>query len=277
MDIGMYGHGQHNNYGSSETSYFNYPNESCQSTHTPHQITPNHYPTPAYHYEEPPFLYTSSEAADTPPSPQELNYYPHHHHPPSQTLHQENPIISTETGLSYTNLDYGTQTPNMYHPQSIYSDPTYQRTHPETLLREDNHPIHQTYLHENKYVPHQVDGDGYPHSHLVPSNGGSASCMEYQHHARFKEEGHQNVDLERHHHQNHHLLHGISSVPQSQPVIPTYKWMQVKRNVPKPSGKHSLFLVSFKQLYKFLRRFRSDFLKMHLKIWCECTKMRCTY
>lgn len=243
MDVGMYGHGQHNNYGSSESSYFNYSNDSCQGNH-PYQSQSSHFSSSTYHYDEPSYIYATSEAADTPPSPQDLNYFHHH-----QNVHQENPIISTDTGLSYTNLDYGNSTsphvapgiyPSLNH-QSNYQSDSYQRTHPEMILRHheevtENHPVHHNYLHENKYLPHQLEGEAYSHPHLVPPNT-STSCMEYQHHPRFKEESLQNADMERHHHQPHHVIHNMSSVPQPQPVIPTYKWMQVKRNVPKPNGK----------------------------------------
>jgi hypothetical protein len=51
----------------------------------------------------------------------------------------------------------------------------------------------------------------------------------------------------------HHVMHNLSSVPQPQPVLPTYKWMQVKRNVPKPTGE------SHKNFRKTLQLLLSDF------------------
>lgn len=226
----MYGHGhnQHNaSYTSSEANYYNYNNDSCPQNHMP-QIPSSHY-TSNYPYEDPSYIY--GENAETPPSPQELNYYHHH---VAQNVPQENPIISTETGLSYTNLDYGTNpSPGVYpiNHQPVYPD-GYQRSQ-DMMIRQqeiDNH--HLNYIHENKYLP-QIENDSYSHPHLVPTN---TACMEYQHHHRFKEEGLTPADMDRHHHQQH-VMHNISSVPQPQPVIPTYKWMQVKRNVPKPTGK----------------------------------------
>ncbi|KAK9679437.1 hypothetical protein QE152_g40036 [Popillia japonica] len=231
MDMGMYGHGhhnQHNNSYSADANFYNYNPDSVQAHH-PLQST--HYTSP-YHYEEP-YLYTSDNA-ETPPSPQEVNYYPHHQI-------QENPIINTETGLSYTNLDYGAANASVYPPsighQNVYPTDSYQRNHPADVMPrhpsenvQDNHG----YLHETKYIPHhQMENDNY-HPHIL-TNSAPSSCMEYQHH-RYKEENIQGVEMERHHnHRQHHIIHNMNNVPQPQPVIPTYKWMQVKRNVPKPS------------------------------------------
>lgn len=237
MDVGMYGHGQHSApYASNAENYYgNYAGEACPQSN---QIPTAHY-GPGYPYEESSFPY-SSENAETPPSPQSLNNYYHH---PHQHVPQDNPIISTEAGLSYTNLDYGANpsispTSSVYNPainhQPIYNPDSYhQRTSSELML--DNHH-HGAYLPDNKYLG-QIDPDSYAHH----PHSNSSSCMEYQHHHhhRFKEEGLSGADLEHRLHQpaQQHSLHNLSSVPQPQPVIPTYKWMQVKRNVPKPAGK----------------------------------------
>lgn len=239
MDVGMYGHGQHNTSYSSTENYYNYTGETCpQNNHHMPQVPSSHYGTSYPSYEDPSYVY--SENAETPPSPQDLNYY-HHHHP--QHVPQENPIISTDTGLSYTNLDYGTNaTPTSYpvNHQPVYTD-SYQRPQDVMLRHQDvdgNH--HIGYMHENKYLP-QIENDTYTHQHVTATN---SSCMEYQHHHRFKEEGMPN-DIDRHHHQQHGM-HNVSSVPQPQPVIPTYKWMQVKRNVPKPGGMYTISFLSNK-------------------------------
>ncbi|XP_044258033.1 homeobox protein Hox-B1b [Tribolium madens] len=208
MDVGMYGHhSQHGTYPSD--NYYNYPSDIPNA-----QQMPPHYSN--YHYEDP-YGYTGSE--ETPPSPQEVYY----HH---QAIPQDNPIINTETGLSYTNLDYGNSNyPPINHQN--YNEP-YQRTHENMLLRHheevgDGHQHH--FLHENKY---QLEVDsGY---HIGATNTPTNSCMEYQHLQRYKEETLQGDGRMR-----QHVMHNLNSVPQPQPVLPTYKWMQVKRNVPKPT------------------------------------------
>lgn len=37
----------------------------------------------------------------------------------------------------------------------------------------------------------------------------------------------------------HHGMHAMNAGQPQHPVLPTYKWMQVKRNIPKPTGKLS--------------------------------------
>ncbi|RZC32859.1 hypothetical protein BDFB_012792 [Asbolus verrucosus] len=238
MDIGMYGHSHHSQhsgaYNPTDANYYNYSGDISTNHNVSHQITPAHYSN-SYHYEEPSYLYASTDSAEAPPSPQEISYY--HHQP----IHQDNPIINTETGLSYTNLDYGNSNGNPIYPainQNSY-DAYHQRTHQDNMLIRhhedvtDGHQSHHTFLHENKYQL-EVDAN-YHHSHIVPSSSApNSSCMEYQHLHRYKEEGIQGPDAGRI--RQHHVMHNLSSVPQPQPVLPTYKWMQVKRNVPKPTG-----------------------------------------
>ncbi|KAJ8969363.1 hypothetical protein NQ317_004635 [Molorchus minor] len=196
-----------------------------------HHQFQSHYST-NFHYEEPPYLYgaTATETGDTPPSPQDVSYY----HP--QQI-QENPIINTDSGLSYTNLDYANTNGSSVYHQNNYTE-TYPRPHLEVLLHEDgpDNPQMHNYVHDNKYHHHSIEiGDGsYHHSQLVSPTTAASACMDYQHLHRYKEEvmqggeGHSRF-------QQHHVMHGLNHVPQHQPVLPTYKWMQVKRNVPKPS------------------------------------------
>ncbi|KAJ8934056.1 hypothetical protein NQ314_013610 [Rhamnusium bicolor] len=236
MDISMYGHhNQHSAaYNSTDSNYYNYSSE-LNHTSSHHQFQ-THYST-NYHYEEPSYLYgsTATDSGDTPPSPQDLNYY----HP--QPI-QENPIINTDSGLSYTNLDYANSNSNsIYHHQNNYNE-NYPRSHPDVVLQHhdegsDNHQLHHNYVHDNKYHNHQVElSEGtYHHPHLVASNTATGACMEFQHLHRYKEEVMQGGDGHSRLRQ-HHVMHGLNAVPQPQPVLPTYKWMQVKRNVPKPAG-----------------------------------------
>lgn len=224
MDVSMYGHhNQHSAaYNSSDNYYNTYSSDLNHSTH--HQFQ-NSY-SANYPYEES-YVYTSTDSVDSPTSPSEINYY---HQP------QENPIINTDTGLSYTNLDYANANGNSgYHS---YNE-NYPRSHSEGLLHHEEPPdgtqLHHSFLHESKY--HQVDlGDPSYHPHMLSPTSGPSACMEYQHLQRYKEEmmqdGHGRL-------RQHQILHGLN-VSQPQPVLPTYKWMQVKRNVPKP-GKFLIF------------------------------------
>ncbi|KAF2884470.1 hypothetical protein ILUMI_21700 [Ignelater luminosus] len=251
MDIGMYGHGHHNQHGGaynpSESNFYGYAGDTYSQNHgSEHQLSTSHYATSAYNYEEPSYICTTSSSAETPPSPQDLNYYHHQSH--HQSLQQETQIINTESGLSYTNLDYANSTgcTNASYPnsnqQNLYSSDVYQRTQSEVMVRHhdnlpDSHQSHHFYHHDTKYHPLHIDNENYSHSHshLVLQN---TSCAEYQHHLRYKEEGIPSPEPEHSHHRAVHTMQHLSSaVPQHAPAIPTYKWMQVKRNVPKPQGK----------------------------------------
>lgn len=208
MDVGMYGHNHHGSSYNPDPNFFGYTDGSNQHA--------GHYPS--YQYEDQQFLYPSSEVLDTPPSPSDLNYYP-------QPVHPENPIINTDTGLSYTNLDYGHSNPSYptnYDPYQRGPQDVHLRHH-EDVASANGH----VYTGENKYhLAHEV---GY-HPHLVSAGSTANSCMEYQHLQRYKE------DVESDRMKNHHLQHPMNAGPTQQPSLPTYKWMQVKRNVPKPTG-----------------------------------------
>lgn len=241
MDIGMYGHGHHNqhsgSYNPSESNFYGYSSETYPQSHTSdHQLSASHYTTTNFNYEEPSYLCAGSNSMDAPPSPQDINYYHSSQHQPVQ---QENPIINTESGLSYTNLDYantsGCSNSNYINSnqQNIYSSEVYQRTQSEVMIRhhENITDSHHHFYHDTKYHPIHIDNENYSHSHLVLQN----SCAEYQQHLRYKEEGIASPEPDHSHRSLHSIPH-LSSVPQHTPTIPTYKWMQVKRNVPKPQG-----------------------------------------
>lgn len=243
MDIGMYGHTQHNGpYGSPDPSFYNYsPGEGYSSNHGNHQT---HHQYPSYNHEDAPGYSAYGEGSDTSSSNQEnIHYYhqSHHQHLPENT----NPsIISTEGGLSYTNLDYAQSNlyPNSH--QNIYSNPNdFQREimlqrHHQNDIQDIGHQNHFNVNHDSKYLPHQMCSDNEGYGPVIVQN---SSCMEYQHLHRYKDDpgvqGENVGDCSQamHHRSGHHLRH-LPPAP-APPSVPTYKWMQVKRNVPKPSGK----------------------------------------
>nr|XP_022919343.1 homeobox protein Hox-B1b-like [Onthophagus taurus] len=232
MMMDMYGHGGHTNYPSSDNTFY-YTNETSP-TSVHNQL--NQYS--GYHYEETPYVFssTTTENVETPPSPQDI--YNYQQTTTSHQVPETNPIINnTETGLSYTNLDYNTYQQIQHHQNNVYNDGYHQPMKTSQHLHQEVQNVHHHqgggYL-ENKYVPshhqhHQIDGDGF---HLLTA---SSSCMEYQHHHRYKEEGGVVQDHDRIRQHQQHIAHNMNNIQQTQPVIPTYKWMQVKRNVPKPS------------------------------------------
>ncbi|CAG9765320.1 unnamed protein product [Ceutorhynchus assimilis] len=242
MDVSsMYGQHSTPSYNPSDANYYNNYGTNSSSDHS---MTPHHQYASnsaaaysggaAYHagtapYEDATFLYGVSGASndsgvETPPSPQEPHFYPHQSNPPDSS------IINTETGLSYTNLDtYANSNSPMYH-QPGYSEDSY-----PGLLRHHDESSEATYpyLYDSKYHPHQLDEAGYHHHpHIVSHGQGNVACMEFQQQlqTRYKEEILSGDGRMR----QHHGMHG-SNQPQH-PVLPTYKWMQVKRNIPKPTA-----------------------------------------
>lgn len=274
MDIGMYGHGQHNSpYGTTgETNFYNYsPGDATsypQSHGTGHQIH-QHYPSIANYQpaeEAPSYLYSGTEGSETSSPGQDLHYYQqqqqqHHHHQTSVPHQDPNPsIISTESGLSYTNLDYGpvsNPSNNLYlnsHQNLYHTSESYPRSNPHEMmvhrhhgdLQENQTLGHQNHFlnHDSKYLPQIGCENETPYPHIVMQNSATNACMEYPHH-RYKEDpglpptdGTGDCVQTGHilHHRPHHGLHHLQPAP-APPTVPTYKWMQVKRNVPKPAGK----------------------------------------
>lgn len=250
MDIGMYGHGHHNqhsgaSFNPSESNFYGFASDAYnQQSHGSdyHQLpVSSHYASSNYNYEESSYICATSNSNEAPSSPQDLNYYHQPHHQPIQ----DNPIINTESGLSYTNLDYANSSgcPNTNYSnssqQNLYPSEIYQRTQSDVLVRHhdtvnDTHQSHHFY-HDTKYHPLHLDNENYPH--LVLQN---SSCSEYQNHIRYKDEGISSPEPELSHHRSIHNIQHLSSASQHSSSIPTYKWMQVKRNVPKPQGKRDL-------------------------------------
>ncbi|ERL93694.1 hypothetical protein D910_10981, partial [Dendroctonus ponderosae] len=173
---------------------------------------------------------STDSGVETPPSPQDHHFYPHQPNPP------ETSIISTETGLSYTNLDYANSNSSMYH-QPGYSEESYPGRPPHDLLlrhHDDSSDTSYPYIHDSKYQPLD-DGSYHHHPHIVSPGQGNVACMEFQQlHSRYKEEMLGNDSRMG----RHHGIHPMSSGQPQHPVLPTYKWMQVKRNIPKPNGKY---------------------------------------
>lgn len=57
----------------------------------------------------------------------------------------------------------------------------------------------------------------------------------------------QHVKEEQHYDQQQHSQHRLQ--PPQAPTVPTYKWMQVKRNVPKPTGEYRLQTIYYYPYY----------------------------
>lgn len=227
MDIGMHG-----TYKSD--SYHNYQAPSHGSSPIP--IQPPDLQNP-YYLQTEVTNHTDTSANDLYLSetgsnePNNTGYY--------STLHDDGTIISIENGLSYTNLNYtnydnvscndSDQFSSQYNYRNTQQIDIDQRA-PEQLqvpVLSDNYQIRQNdYIHQ---MPLQ-DDIRYNQVHI---------SRRHDHHLRYKDD----IDSNS----RHECIPQASQIPQvnnqtqNQPVlhvlpgqVPTYKWMRVKRNVPKP-------------------------------------------
>lgn len=205
MDVGMYNN-QQNGYTGAE--YYQQGGSSYQPPYEGYHE--GYYENPAHYYE--PVLH--GQAA--------------HDHTP--------PVISTDAGLCYTNLDYGELQQN-YPLHGIPNNEQFK--HRDELQRHDDlhateHKLDGHYL-EAKYNMHFVDDSSMSFNHAASP----LPCADYEHYQpkeefglrdRFSRDG----DCLSSPHGS--LTPGLSSSQSPHSAVPTYKWMQVKRNVPKPSG-----------------------------------------
>lgn len=215
MDVGMYNN-QQNGYGGAE--YY----QQGAAYQPPYEgYHEGYYETPGHYYE--PVLHGQT-----------------HEHPPT-------PVISTDTGLCYTNLDYGELQPNYpIHTLPPHPEPFKHREdvprHEEMVMHE--HKLDNHYL-ETKYNMHFVDETTMQYNHA----GSPLPCPEFEHYQPKDEFGGLRDGFPReecmssHSHLQGHQAHA------SHATVPTYKWMQVKRNVPKPTGKLKYYFIGEKSYY----------------------------
>lgn len=204
MDVGMYNN-QQNGYGGAE--YY----QQGTGYQPPYEGYHEGYYEPTTHYYEP---LLPGQAA--------------HDHPPA-------PVISTDTGLCYTNLDYGDLQPN-YPLHALPQHPIEPFKHRDEVPRPEEMHLHEHKLDnhylETKYNMHFVDESSMQYNH----SGSPLSCAEFEHYQPKEEYGGLREGFPR---EGETMSHLIPSGHQSHPshaTVPTYKWMQVKRNVPKPTA-----------------------------------------
>ncbi|XP_063544300.1 homeobox protein Hox-B4-like [Cydia strobilella] len=196
MDIGMYNNQQ--NYGSAEFY------QQGAAYQPPYEGYHEGYYEPPTHYYEP--LLHSQQGHEPPP-----------------------PVISTDTGLCYTNLDYGELQQNyQLHPIQHHPEPF---KHREEVRHEDmhlhEHKIDNHYL-ETKYNMHFVDEGSMAFNPASPM-----ACGEFDYQPKDEFGGLREF---REDCGGPHLPPTGLQHPPAHSAVPTYKWMQVKRNVPKPSA-----------------------------------------
>ncbi|KZC07047.1 Homeobox protein Hox-A1a [Dufourea novaeangliae] len=314
MDMGMYG-----TYGKPDS----YPNYVCtgQGNHHHHHhhqpvsvgghvpVPPSPELAPAHYFPQTavsPYSSSSSESFLAAESATSSVTPPQGFYSPTAGVLQEDgttttAIISSENGLSYTNLDYastsstyGNQPQQQHHTNGSHGsvDPHQSYHVQQATYRDDHHHHHppasgNSNLHQSSMVSghtrtdhelhHQSSSHHHHHHHHHESEyqisvAGTTNYLhqlpatdeslhyhpqirqnDYPGHTtgHYKEENPdptgyhviqqsvhpQNTHQHGHHHQQQQHPHGHhpqQQQQQQQPHVPTYKWMQVKRNVPKP-------------------------------------------
>lgn len=259
MDVTMYGNQQQT-----------YPESYCQTDYPPEHgyYADSHY----HHYQEIPG---------------------HDHQTPPVTQDHPDPIINTDNGLSYTNLDYASIHPGQAYPQHNLQGayPADMGHYPNIPHLDANHQSHHHHHHkldnhylETKYNMHFIEGEATNHNmnnypHIVMHQSGSPnSCLDYQGHYQGKSEHMQDLSAGKDMHHGGDCFRqqeigarlggaqqqqGLQNIPglgpgpgmglgqgpgtgqhnQHHHAVPTYKWMQVKRNVPKPAGEYYIGII----------------------------------
>lgn len=152
----------------------------------------------------------------------------------------ENHIISSDNGLSYTNLDYiAYQQSQGYMVHGGPDDKSHIPHHynEDIMIPGGQTPLHTHHSntptwhhHSHGYDQHQLNLSTIPPSSLQaqPMNHGLHSPSGIQ----SAQSSSPNLTSQQHQNQSQ----------QQQQNVPTYKWMQVKRNVPKPQSEfHFLY------------------------------------
>lgn len=181
------------------------------------------------------------------------------HHALSSSSHQTTPtsassssndvlpesahIISSDNGLSYTNLDY------MY--SSVHSNPMYlhhadnktpaahpyNHTSPTANLESTTHPQPHSALPQwqSQHSNHPHPGYLENPANVLPIGVGHVPCMQNQSQLGGNPSGIHARTLTSRADQPASQSNAQNQ-PQHGQTVQTYKWMQVKRNVPKPQG-----------------------------------------
>lgn len=212
---------------------------------------------------------------------EDSHYYPLSHQSHHQHYHQDDVnIITSANGLSYTNLDYTTTSENYsYHHKTPPKEYVNYETIDAKRTEADQHPRRHDDCHENidylqqsaitdehyqnNYTPSSVKEEPHYHQHTAASSAINP-LPDYHHQSIPIHHIHQNA---HHHHQSQHVNPTATT---AQTNVPTYKWMQVKRNVPKP-GEFSrfIFLGFFFNLLLWLWRNFQDVYEYEIKFLGE--------
>ncbi len=161
----------------------------------------------------------------------------HYHHPDGGVN-----IITSSNGLSYTNLDYTNADNYGYHQKNTttkeyvhYETLETKRESETRLQRHDESQENLDYLHQGAIPEEHYQSTAYSSSikkesdYYQHATSSSLNVLPSDYHAQNLPLHHTHQNLHQHHQSTH-----VNAASATQNNVPTYKWMQVKRNVPKP-------------------------------------------
>lgn len=162
----------------------------------------------------------------------------------------ENHIISTDNGLSYTNLDYIAYQQAQAHAagagQGYVDEKIHISHHYNEEMLMSGSAAQNAALHHHHHHHHANNPWHTPNSYTGSGGGESGALVANQMQAI------SGNNLQNQQQQIQHNMHSPNSIQSTSPTlqsqqqaegacsqqqaVPTYKWMQVKRNVPKPQS-----------------------------------------
>lgn len=152
-------------------------------------------------------------------------------------------IISSDNGLSYTNLDYmysqaaaaaaGTPFERQYHQPP--EPPPTTTNHPANYSPNINWMHHQHHMHHPAYSIEPMLNGNAVDKLSCKGYGSGGQHIDPDTHGMIVTTSHQSTSQQLSQQQPNSTNNSSSAAPASN--VPTYKWMQVKRNVPKPQSK----------------------------------------
>ncbi|KAK2586678.1 hypothetical protein KPH14_011721 [Odynerus spinipes] len=154
------------------------------------------------------------------------HHHHHHHHPPS--LHQTAPLQTHQR----TELDLHQPSSSHHHHHHHHPHHRHEPEYQVSVAATPNY-VHQYEESLHYHAPiRQNDFPGHPTGHYKEETRDPASYHALQQSGHTQQ---QHPHPQHPHHQQHSHQHQQQQQQQQQQAqVPTYKWMQVKRNVPKP-------------------------------------------
>ncbi|KAK9512257.1 hypothetical protein O3M35_000725 [Rhynocoris fuscipes] len=178
-------------------------------------------------------------------------YQEYHEHSGKHHEYYNSQDVITSNGLSYTNLDYNypCSKSDVYHQDraNISAHHNHSQDYLDSFHDIDHyshhHHHHHQHLHQNSHNLQELNYGGLQVKEEILHQQQQQQQQQQHHHHHNHGSGQHQYDNLQGQQTLHHVQTGqqqqssrLHHSQQPQSSVPTYKWMQVKRNVPKPAG-----------------------------------------